>query len=406
MLTRQQFDDFVITQPLGNFIQSSARGLRRQTDGYTMHLVGVRRAGNVVAAAELDSRRLIGSYSDFMCLQGPILDYGDQNLLTFFLRELKTYTASQGGVKLTINPPVVLRLYDSHAILTDAPESSQASVRRLREAGFRHLDNQKIDQKKDWYRWFFVKDLQNIKDADSLMASFDGKTRNMVRKADKLGVTVREISLDELDAFQAIMHQAEVRREITTRSNDYYSAMKQSFGDNIKLMIAELDKATAISRVKSEIKTAKKEISQLNADPDAHAALRDRQTKLQQQNQLLETLASIRDDRIVLAGAVFIRYGRELTYLLSSLNYEYNWANGQYAIQWYMLNWALEHGVERYNFYGTGGKFSRQPDQHGVYVFKRGFGGVIEEQVGFFEIILNRKVHGLRQLKGALKRPG
>ncbi len=32
---------------------------------------------------------------------------------------------------------------------------------------------------------------------------------------------------------------------------------------------------------------------------------------------------------------------------------------GSYAVQWEMINYALNHGIDRYNFYGVSGKFTR-----------------------------------------------
>ena len=31
---------------------------------------------------------------------------------------------------------------------------------------------------------------------------------------------------------------------------------------------------------------------------------------------------------------------------------------GSYAIQWTMINYAIDHGIDRYNFYGISGNFS------------------------------------------------
>ena len=44
---------------------------------------------------------------------------------------------------------------------------------------------------------------------------------------------------------------------------------------------------------------------------------------------------------------------------------------GSYAVQWKMINYAIEHGINRYNFYGISGDFSEDAEDAGVVKFKR-----------------------------------
>ena len=73
-----------------------------------------------------------------------------------------------------------------------------------------------------------------------------------------------------------------------------------------------------------------------------------------------------------------------MIYLSSGAYDEYMRFNGPYAIQWTMIQYALNHGYKRYNFYGTSGNFNKEADDYGVYLFKKGFGGHVEELVGDF----------------------
>ncbi len=98
-----------------------------------------------------------------------------------------------------------------------------------------------------------------------------------------------------------------------------------------------------------------------------------------------EELRAKEGDILPLATAFFITLnGREVIYLSSGAYDEYMRFNGPYAIQWTMIRWALAHGYQRYNFYGTSGNFSKDADDYGVYLFKRGFGGHVEELAGDF----------------------
>ena len=84
------------------------------------------------------------------------------------------------------------------------------------------------------------------------------------------------------------------------------------------------------------------------------------------------------------SGALFITYGSEVVYLYSGSDPAENKQCGSYAVQWYMLKFALENGYPTYNFYGT------HPDKaDGVFRFKSGFRAEVKELLGTFMLPLN-----------------
>ncbi len=46
-----------------------------------------------------------------------------------------------------------------------------------------------------------------------------------------------------------------------------------------------------------------------------------------------------------------------------------------------MTNYALNHGIDRYNFYGVSGKFTEDAEDAGVVKFKKGYNAEIIEYV-------------------------
>ena len=58
--------------------------------------------------------------------------------------------------------------------------------------------------------------------------------------------------------------------------------------------------------------------------------------------------------------------------------------NSQYLIQWEMIKYGINHGFKRYNFYGIPSTFDKNDKDYGIYEFKTGFNGFVEELVGEF----------------------
>ena len=80
---------------------------------------------------------------------------------------------------------------------------------------------------------------------------------------------------------------------------------------------------------------------------------------------------------------------------------------GQYRLQWEIIKYAADHGYKRYNFYGIQDVFNPQGKDYGVYEFKKGFGGYVEELLGSYIIDIDSKAkiyNLLRKIKKIIKR--
>ncbi|WP_285728047.1 peptidoglycan bridge formation glycyltransferase FemA/FemB family protein [Psychromicrobium xiongbiense] len=399
-LTDKEFDEFVESQQTGSFLQSSAMGRRRTTSGWSTHRVGVKDDGTVRAAALLNSRVVFAGYSDVECLQGPVMDYNNPELVRFFCAELVKYLTLNKALSFVFNPKVLANHRDADANIVDDGYSGEGTVRLLESLGFRHLDNAEVDANPLYLRWYFAKDLSGIDDAEQLMASFDQQAVRSVRKNLKTGIEVAALAEDELDEFFAVMRHTGERRGFDYRDEDYYRTLARFFGpEHITFLAARLDvpryEKDVQRQADADTAALAKAQAALNAADDAlaesaHKKLVNKLSAAQQawdssQSKLAE-LDRLREDgpRAVLAAAVFITFAGETVFLAGGSYDHYSQFYASYALHWEAMQHALSRGVKRYNFYGTKGDFSGNPDQQGVYRFKRGFGGVVEEQIGYF----------------------
>ena len=58
-------------------------------------------------------------------------------------------------------------------------------------------------------------------------------------------------------------------------------------------------------------------------------------------------------------------------FIMRGTSNKYRHFAGSYAIQWTMINYAIDHGIDRYNFYGISGNFSEDAEDVGVIKFKK-----------------------------------
>ena len=72
--------------------------------------------------------------------------------------------------------------------------------------------------------WMFSLGLEG-KTEDQILKEMKPNTRNTIRKAEKIGITVKELSYDELDRFQNIMIETGERKGFSVRDVSYYQEM-------------------------------------------------------------------------------------------------------------------------------------------------------------------------------------
>ena len=60
--------------------------------------------------------------------------------------------------------------------------------------------------------------------------------------------------------------------------------------------------------------------------------------------------------------------------------------NSQYLIQWELIKYGIKKGFKKHNFYGIPENINEHPKDYGIYEFKKGFNGYVEELIGEYEL--------------------
>ncbi|RIN28177.1 peptidoglycan bridge formation glycyltransferase FemA/FemB family protein, partial [Staphylococcus succinus] len=98
-------------------------------------------------------------------------------------------------------------------------------------------------------------------------------------------------------------------------------------------------------------------------------------------------------DELPISAAYFIVNPYEVVYYAGGTSNEFRHFAGSYAIQWTMINYALDNNIDRYNFYGISGDFTEDAEDAGVVKFKKGFNADVVEYVGDFIKPINRPMY-------------
>ena len=182
------------------------------------------------------------------------------------------------------------------------------------------------------------------RDEDALFKNLTQKTRYNVRVAQKHGVTVavadnatREPALDD---FMRLMLLTGERDGFAVRPRAYFARMLESLGTHARLYIAYYE-GQAVS------------------------------------------------------GALTTNYAGKTCYIYGASDNAHRNVMPNYLIQWEMIKWALEAGCTVYDFQGISGNLDESDHLYGLYRFKKGFNGTIDELAGEFDYVYSAWRYGL-----------
>src|SRR5574344_1993110 len=382
-ITEDEFKTFSENIACKNFFQTVMMLHSYQENKEEYYLVGVKENDNLVAASLLVVYgRTFFNKKVFNAYKGPLLDYNNNKLLAFFMNQLKIFVNEHNGYLIYIDPYIVSESRDTDGTPTKVINNLKVKDELI------NLGCQYIGEYTQ-VKWNYCLDINNL----SKEELFKTNTRNNINKTlNKYLLNIKKLSYDELGEFKKITEDTCKRRGFPDKPLSYYQSMFKFFKDQVVFYICELDIPKYIKHLEAENNVNQLKIDNLSDGPsnkNKKMALRTEMDgnlkRIAEANKLAEEKGNI----IPLSAAMFILFGSEIVYLFSGSYDEYMNFCGQYRLQWEIISYACDHHYQRYNFYGIKDLFNPQGKDYGVYEFKKGFSGYVEELLGTFVMPVN-----------------
>ena len=396
-LTEEEYEKFWETHPLKTFLSAKEIGHLRKNNGWDLKYVGVKKDDSLMAATMLVSIKRKFGKKEFYSPRGYLLDFNDTKLVNYFTEELKKYIRKNNGYVLRIDPYVIYKQRDIDGNIVENGIDNSFIVNNLYELGFKKVPTKSMEQ----VGWMFSLNLDG-KSEKEILNEMKPNTRNTIRKASKIGITIRELDYNELDKFQDIMIQTGERKNFSVRKLSYYQNMYKLLHDKnqIKYVITELDLNNYLNKLKEDRKNRVDELAKLNDAKYNDGKKKSLNNEILSFDKRIKETNDIKKstgkDKIILSGSMFIMIQPEVIYLSSGNYEEYLHFNSQYLIQWDMIKYGIENKFKKHNFYGIPADINTHPKDYGIYEFKRGFNGYVEELIGEFELPISKEYYILK----------
>ena len=208
-ITEKEYREFWEEHPLKTFLSSPEISKLREKQGWDTVFVGVKEKKKLIAATMLLSHKRHFGKKEFYSPRGYLLDFKKKELVEFFTNELKKYIKERNGYIFRVDPYVIYRQRDIDGNIVEDGEDNRDVVKQLEELGFHKVSIEDTEQ----VIWMFSLNLEG-KTEEDILKEMKPNTRNQIKKTEKFGINVKEISYDELDRFQNIMVEQEKEKDL------------------------------------------------------------------------------------------------------------------------------------------------------------------------------------------------
>lgn len=389
-----EFNEVAKTFSCKNFFQTSYMGESLNQRGKKVYYLGLKDKEKIVAASLLyESNKFLGK-KIFVALKGYLIDYQNAELLKIFTTKLLEFIKRNNGFQLVIDPYIIEVQRDINGNIVNGGQNNYQVIENLKHLGF-------IKSKYDTQvKYNFCLNLN--KSEDEIFSDFKATTRNIINKAIREGVEIVNLKKEDLNQFKEITADTCKRRGFTDKTIEYYQSMYDCFKDLVVFKLARLNVSKYLEYLNAVKKDYQEKYDKIKSNNKKKENYLFEINNIEKKIEKIKCLP-IKDGYVNLSAAMFILYGDETIYLFSGSYDNLNEFGGQYLIQWDVIKYAINNGYKRHNFFGIMNFQNKNDKDYGIYLFKRGFNGYVEELLGEYTICVKGLVSSLYKFKNKVR---
>jgi lipid II:glycine glycyltransferase (peptidoglycan interpeptide bridge formation enzyme) len=320
----QEWDSALASLPSPHVLQSWDWGEFKCRWGWSAERLLWLNGDHALAAAQVLARSIPRTPWRFLYVsKGPILDYGNLDLVSQVLTDLETYAHQHNALFIKIDPDVP-RQWGEPQPQTKLDPVGAAVLDLLDRHGWRFSPEQ------IQFRNTVLLDLSV--EPEALLARMKSKWRYNIRVAERKNVNIRRGGLDDWLLFYRMYAETARRDGFLIRPEAYYLDIWRRFW--------EIDRADLL-------------------------------------------LAEGAGEAV--AGLVLFYFGQQAWYLYGASTGRHRNLMPNYLLQWAAICQAKARGCTHYDLWGAPDVFNESDRLWGVYRFKQGFGGEVMQGMGAYD---------------------
>lgn len=372
----QEYDQFVMQHSQANLLQSSSWAIIKD-NWKSERLIFLDQNETLVASALVLIRPLPLGLTMLYVPRGPIMDYQNQNLVTFVMKTLKRRAKEHKAIFAKIDPSLFLsKTFSDGSVETNL--LTQSAIQNLETAGAKWTGP--TQDLSDTIQPRFHANIYKDYFGEEHLAK---RTRQNIRTARNKGLEIVVGGEELLDAFSDLMKRTEDRKNISLRGKDYYQKLLATYGDDAFITIAQLNLVERKKLLEKELLKKQEEAKKFDNNNQSNKSLQnqDDQKRLQSELDFLTQMQEIHGDIVAISGTLTLEFGPTAENIYAGMNDDFARYQAP-LLTWYET--AL-HSFNRGKSWHNMGGVENNLDG-GLYNFKKNLSPVIEEFVGEFDL--------------------
>ncbi len=400
-LEEEQFERFARTHRYRNYYQSASYAHTMIQFGFKAHYLGIiDEMDNLIGATLLLYKEVFMNNKFAYAPRGILFDYTNSFVVKELATKLKNLLGKQGFMYLKIDPFIPTTIRDEFGNIINMNNEANIILENLKNAGFQHKGNNLyFENEKSRFEALVLLN----KNINSLFQSFDKRTRHKIRKAERSGIKIYK----DLNYNVETLYNFVKRKH--TRPLKYYKELCKNYKGNIDLYYAKLDTEQFVINSKKlyeEEMDKNDKLAKLIQDPSKKGiSQRNTLNKKMESDKLINTykkdlvlatkLLKEYPEGIIVGGALAISYDHAAYLVIEGFNTKYKALNPNYLLKWQMMMDYQQKGYKYFNLNAVSGEFKEENDYEGLNEMKLGYGSVVTEYIGEFDLILNGLTYNL-----------
>ncbi len=385
---KKEHDQFIRKHDLCNLLQTS--DWAKVKDNWAHTIVGAKDdEGNLLASALVLIKQLPLHFTMMYIPRGPIMDYHDEALVSFFMKHLQRWAKKKHCLFIKMDPGIHYRDYliedkDEAQVYADMEEI----LANMKKAGAIHQG----------FSTYIKESIQpryqaNVYACDDFEVSLPRHTRRLIKDALKRNVEVVRVGNDRIDDFADVVALTEKRKHVSLRNREYFHQLMEIYGEDCYLFLAEVDVKAMLLQLYDQKKENDHQLQQLKEGaPKKQRRLEDIRNALNRDIAEFEEIVKEYPQRTVIAGVLSIRVEDTLEMLYAGMNDRFKKFMPQYYLYTEIMKYAFAKGCRFANMGGIEGDL-----QDGLTKFKSNFHPHINEFIGEFDLPVNRLLYHASQ---------
>lgn len=385
-LPKKEHDEFAQHHPLATLSQDSRWGEVKSE--WKKQFVGLKYNDTLVASAQVFIRQLPLGLSMVYIARGPLLDYDNQEVVENFFTHAKHYFKKFGRVMIKFDPPIILSqsTYEDYKY---QPDEKHKVIVNLASVGaqFQGFSQNLYKYAQPRYVSQLTKQVYESK-------GYSKSANRHIKYAQKKGVEVQRIDINQIERFAKIIAFTEKRKNIGLRNLAYFKRIMQAFPQDSYVIMAVLNQRKMLESTNENIALLKDKLANLKESSNSYNKVYDQYQAAITEKKRLEENIDQDGDIVDISGLFALKTQHSVDLLYMGLNDHYRKYRSPHFLYDQAIMWAFDQGYMMVDFGGMAGTLD-----DGLSQFKSSFNAHVVEMIGEFDIVLSPILYKL-YLKG------